>query len=102
MAGTKRIRWKPTEPGGDDRFGYVGARDRALFTLWSPREDGVWAVSAAIPGIAQEDTECRWGASREEAMAEAEQWLEQFISSLGAVFPESAPSAPSNTGEKER
>ena len=89
---TERIRWEPTEPGGDDSFGYVGTLDRAVFTLWFPREDGVsWAVSAAIPGTGQEDAECRWGACREEAAAEAERWLSDFVSSLGAVFPESWP-----------
>lgn len=81
-----RIRWEPTEPGSDDNFGYVGALDPAVFTIWAPRrDDEAWEVTSALPQLPGER---HVGADREETMAEAERWLAEFVSSLGAAFPE--------------
>lgn len=77
MSGTRRIRW---EPDGDVLFGYCGAR---MFTIWPPDEDdGEWLLTASLPdhhGI-------RFYGTTDELKAEAERWLERFVSSLGASF----------------
>ena len=83
-----RIRWEPTEPGSDDSFGYAGTLDPAVFTIWAPRrDDEAWEVTSALPQLPGERHAVT---DREEAVAEAEHWLEEFVSSLGAVFPEPA------------
>ena len=79
-----RIRW--AEEGGGDAIGFAGTASRGLFTIWAPRRDEEeWAVTTGLPG---KPNECRYGADRGEVEAEAEEWLEEFASSLGAIFPE--------------
>lgn len=86
MTEIKRIRWEPTECGG--WTGHVGTRPETdwLFQIWSAAAvGGDWQLDSTLPG--------RFGQfSRADApatlKAEAERWLEEFISSLGAIFPD--------------
>ena len=77
---TDRIRWER-----DGTEGYVGTVASRVFALWPPEEDdGEWLLTTALTGM---EGERRYGAP-DELKAEAERWLERFVSSLGAVFPE--------------
>lgn len=80
-----RIRWEDFPAG--QAAGYVGTLNPAVFRIWEPEnDDGEWMLTAAaLPGAAGEQ---RYGSSPDELKAEAERWLEEFVSSLGAVFPE--------------
>ena len=79
-----RIRWEPAAGGG--AFGYVGTRGTALFKVWQPRE----GIGTAQPWAIKSDWMAGYatGAAPDTLKAEAERWLEEFTSSLGAVFPE--------------
>ena len=84
MTGT-RIRW--TDEGGGDQIGMVGSLPRGLFTIWAPRsDDEAWGITTGLPGSIRD--ECRYGADADEARSVAESWLSEFVSSLGAIFPE--------------
>jgi hypothetical protein len=80
-----RIRWHD-EPVNGESMGSVGTLDPAVFRIWAPEEEGgEWLLTAAaLPGEAGKR---RYGASPDDLKAEAERWLEEFVSSLGAVFP---------------
>ncbi len=102
---TERIRWTAVECGTvASWFGYAGSAEPALFSILHPvaskpgrhRYDE-WALCATFPGA---ESEARYAGSREpeaavaELKAEAERWLEEFASSLGAVFPADAYEFP--------
>lgn len=78
-----RIRWEPTEYGGFT--GYVGMLEQSAFYIYKPEREGEqWLLSAAAflgARYLQAD-------SADELRAAAERWLSEFVSSLGAVFPE--------------
>ena len=86
---SNRIRWEPTEYGGF--AGYVGTLVPWAFQIYVPsvRDDRGWILQAQLPGalgkyVTSPD-------DPDELKAEAERWLEEFISSLGASFkPEAA------------
>ena len=80
---TDRIRWEPTKNGGFE--GYVGTLEPSAFTIWKYRSDVAWWTLTGNLGAMRE---CPHGDDPEALKAEAERWLERFVSSLGAVFPE--------------
>jgi len=79
-----RIRW---EDGGSEMIalcGHVGGLSATVFRIlrpWSTFEH--WAVSCTLAGSGP----VRRGNGPEELKAQAERWLEEFVSSLGASFP---------------
>ena len=79
---TERIRWEPTRNGGFE--GYVGTLEPSAFTIWKYRSDVAWWTLTGNLGAMRE---CPHGDDPEALKAEAERWLERFVSSLGAVFP---------------
>jgi hypothetical protein len=106
---TSRIRWERVDGTVTSWFGYVGSHKAPLFQILHPvtgKPDGrtqfhKWALAATF---AQD--EVRYPETAEGAQAalkdEAELWLEQFISSIGASFkPAGGPDpAPVAAGEE--
>ena len=81
MTETPRIRWEETEAG--ILAGYVGTVGPALFFTWQPpQRDPLWVLTTDLPGMAAER---RYKDNPEELKAEAEQWLSEFVASLGAL-----------------
>lgn len=80
---TERIRWDH-----DGTEGYVGTIDARVFTIWPPEEEtgGEWLLTALLP----DHHGYRFYGTQDELKAEAERWLERFISSLGAIFGDEA------------
>ena len=77
---SERIRWEPVEDGVD---GYVGAVIPPVFTIYCAELSYAdWMLTSELPGDA------RPGNDMDVLKAWAEDWLERFVSSLGAVFPE--------------
>jgi hypothetical protein len=81
-----RIRWSETPNGGF--LGYVCAVGPWLFQIWKPRLADRWELMAQLPGWVGQH---QYGPTSDDLKAEAEQRLEEFVSSLGAVFPDPAP-----------
>ena len=82
MSETKRIRWEPTEHGGFT--GHVGTLEEWAFQIYKPDSEGQqWLLTAGNLRSRQADDPAA-------LKAEAEHWLEGFVSSLGAVFPDEA------------
>lgn len=101
MTGTKagdktaRIRWEDEPPGYAVAIdGFTGPPDWnwRTFRIWhpDPRADPRPFLTSDLPGQARKQ---QHGAT-EELKAEAERWLEEFVSSLGAVFPQGRPVGP--------
>jgi hypothetical protein len=106
---TERIRWEHVNGGTVvEWFGYVGtATTTALFQILHPvakPADAVmgsrfdeWALCTTFPGFTEQ---VRYGGrirlggtggnAPDRLKAEAERWLEELISSLGAIFPDPA------------
>ena len=88
-----RIRWGTPVPGSLATLaGYVGTLDADLFKIFEPYpgEDG-WLLTSTLPGLLgyrRFKVEPDVGPDR--LKAEAEHWLEEFVSSLGAIFPPAA------------
>jgi hypothetical protein len=82
MTGAARIRWQE-EPVNGEAMGSVGILDQAVFRIWPPEDKGgEWMLTAArLPGYVGRRFHA---AAAEELKAEAERWLEEFISSPGA------------------
>ena len=75
-----RIRWEYADGGMD---GYVGTLVPPAFRICDAAPaSATWVLMAEFPGDAI------LGDDMEELKAEAERWLERFVSSLGAVFPD--------------
>ena len=84
MSETKRIRWEDGLQGC--RTGYVGTRERRAFTIWPPLNDAdKWMLDCAFSDVPDDRA---FGDGPGELKAEAERWLAEFVSSLGAVFPD--------------
>ena len=82
MTGTTRIRWEGTGLGGIT--GHVGTHQPWMFQIFPPPLTVErWALMAQIPGM---DNRRSRSDSPDELKAEAEAWLVEFISSLGASF----------------
>jgi hypothetical protein len=86
---TERIRWE--DDGRNGFEGYAGTLDRHLFAVWqSPCDSGdiilgEWALTTQLPAPLEWRTP--HGSDPEALKAEAERWLAEFVSSLGAIFP---------------
>jgi len=79
---TTRIRWEPTQYGG--WTGGTGTLDGWLFQVWkAPAPVGPWRLESGLPGNFGRIED---GRDPDELKAEAERWLAEFVSSLGAVF----------------
>ena len=84
MTATPRIRWTDEEDGGFT--GYVGTVEADLFRIWPPdNRDPEWILTHDFPGhpgrrIYNDDPDKLKGF--------AEEWLAEFASSLGAIFPD--------------
>ncbi len=80
---TEHIRWDPTKYGG--WTGHVGTVDGFVFQAWKPAPFGEkpYRLESSLPG---EFGRIADGTDPDELKAEAERWLEEFASSLGAVF----------------
>ncbi|SRR6266705_3184988 len=98
---TERIRWEDED--GSREFavmtGHIGTIDIPLFKIYEPDERGGghaedWLLTCSLP--AQDRT--RYGDDPDELKAEAERWLEEFISPLGAIFPEQYAGHSENEG----
>jgi hypothetical protein len=88
-----RIRWELDKYAG--WIGYVSTLDASMFAVWpSPCDGGHyvlgdWVLTSQIPtpGIAGP-----YSSPDPEALkAEAESLLEEFVTSLGAIFPAQSP-----------
>lgn len=85
---TARIRWEDPDSPGDHPFkGSIGPLDD-MFRIHPPEEPGdEWLLTTCLPGMAEKE-----GYSYpDDLKIEAERWLEEFISSLGAIFPGGHP-----------
>jgi hypothetical protein len=76
---TARIRWSD-----DGTEGYVGTVGQRIFTLYPPQDGGEWMMAAALPGF---NGRIKYRDTLEELHPDAEQWLSETVSSLGAIFP---------------
>jgi hypothetical protein len=83
---TTRIRWEPTKYGG--WTGHVGTIEQFVFQVWKPAKDKPWQLESNLPGhFGYIST----SADPDKLKGRAEEWLSEFVSSLGAVFPAPAP-----------
>lgn len=91
---TVRIRWTDNGMGGYE--GYVGTSKRLTFELWQAPADagfptGGWVITSELPMPDPSNlgyTYAFSGKDPEELKVRAERRLEEFVASLGAVFPE--------------
>ena len=82
-----RIRWEKHEPGTAVMAyaGHVGTAGLGVFAIFEPDAPGDdHVLTAALPGMGNKRSYGTPG----ELKAQAEWWLEEFASSLGAVFPD--------------
>lgn len=92
---TSRIRWEPNEDGRDYTpayRGYAGTSTTVVhFVIYPPAEVlgrvREWVLRSDLPG---QDHHFAEAPRREDLEPHAERWLEEHVSSLGAVF-ESSP-----------
>jgi hypothetical protein len=84
---TTRIRWERTGYGWSSS---VGAVDDWPFQIWGAVKVAEWRLKSALPGwpTASPRPQHLFRDDPDELKAEAERWLEEFVSSLGAVFPD--------------
>lgn len=81
---SERIRWDD----GEDGFGYVGTIPVRVFTIWPPEEPGgEWMLTSVLPGL---EGDHQYGSGPGELKGAAEEWLAEFVSSLGARFGDEA------------
>jgi hypothetical protein len=82
--GAGRIRWEETRYGhsGTGWIGYTGTYELWVFRIY--RDEQRWRIGCRFPGVAGE---AEPGAGPDELKAVAGRWLEEFVVSLGAVFP---------------
>jgi len=92
---SNRIRWEATKYGG--WTGHVGTLETWAFQIQRPVLAGErWLLTATFPGALND---IRPGIP-DKLKAEAERWLKEFISSLGAIFePEPDESAAFQVSE---
>ena len=88
-----RIRWSDA-PETVEVIGWVGTMASHVFTIWPPEEDGENGGEYLLTGRLPDHHGTRFYGTRDELKAEAERWLERFVSSLGAVFPDEAYEFP--------
>jgi hypothetical protein len=79
---TTHIRWHD-EPGS--ATGHVGTLDPRAFRIdWLP-DVSEWILTCALTG---QESQCRYGATRDELKQAAEEWLAGFAASIGATLAE--------------
>lgn len=85
---TERIRWERDLAG--NLFGYAGTVESPLFAIDAPLGGVPWVMSSILPGryVRRDHPDSK------ALKAEAERMLEEFVSSLGALFPEDAYEFP--------
>ena len=82
-----RIRW--TQGVKSQWYGHIDGMSLrfGLFNIWPwGRNEGPWELSTGLPGYLSVK-----GDDPGRLKATAEQWLAEFVASLGAVFPEAEP-----------
>jgi hypothetical protein len=84
-----RIRWERNDDGATVTAaweGSIGKIDEASFWIFEPTDsEPWWILTSSLPGQGQ------YRVHNDEAEAlkqHAERWLSEFVSSLGAVFPD--------------
>jgi len=88
MTETARIRWEPTQY--DSITGHVGTMKPWAFQIWQvDGPDSPWRLDSALLDQFRYHVD---HPDPEPLKRHAERWLEEFVSSLGAIFPE-APAA---------
>lgn len=89
-----RIRWEPgTEVSIAAWLGCTGTFGPHLFTILRPvAHDEQYALTAHWPGTIGKVS---YDTDPEALKAEAEDWLAEFVSALGATFPAASPSVTS-------
>jgi hypothetical protein len=81
---TGRIRWTEADDETGPVTGHVGTLGHPAFVIWPPLSDGDdWRLACGLSNLAMERI---FRPSAEELKAEAERWLEEFVSSLDASF----------------
>jgi hypothetical protein len=88
-ASPARIRWQDADESAPPccLTGYAGAVGEDLFRIFPPDdEEPEHVLTADLPGMRGR----RSYGTPDEVKAEAERWLTEFASSLGAVFPPAA------------
>ena len=85
-----RIRWTD-EPETGDAEGSVGTLEPVMFyiDIVNEADTDLWVLTTKLPGMEREPYRL-YRSDRDILKAAAERWLEEFTSSLGAVFPEPA------------
>lgn len=85
---TSRIRWSGDCDDIPKIIGRVGELDADLFAIYPPdKQSPSWLLAVRVPGV---DTRFTYGDSADEMKRLAEERLVEFVSSLGAIFPEAA------------
>ena len=79
---TARIRWEPGQYA--NLVGYVGTLEPWAFQIWHIIDAGHWSLITSLP---EHQTPISTSADPEKLKGRAEDWLEGFTASLGAVFP---------------
>lgn len=80
----EHIRWSDG-PGADEATGRVGSLDPVMFRIWPPDEKGDRLLFVYVAG---HQGDLYHGDTMDGLKAEAERLLTEFVSSLGAIFPE--------------
>lgn len=103
-----RIRWTAVDGTVVSWFGYVGTAKTALFQILHPVSSETstrfdeWALCATFTGAQDKP---RYGGNDPGApdrlKAEAERWLEEYVASLGAVFPEPGDTVTISLSEQD-
>lgn len=86
---TGRIRWEKGQWG--NLVGYVGTLEPWAFQIWLPDDTRQWTLITALP---TQHASIGHSADQDEMKAEAERWLEEFVTSLGAIFPAESSDEP--------
>ena len=83
-----RIRWQDDVLGSGEADGFTGTLDPPAFAIWKPPQaGGEWVLTSNLPG---QEHDRGFDVTPGKLKAVAERWLAEFVSSLGAVFPEDA------------
>jgi hypothetical protein len=84
---TELIRWSESSYGS--LLGHVGTHEEWLFQIWRHEHGHEWVLGAQIPGWDRQDGR----PEPDDLKPVAETWLREFVTSLGAVFPDAAEPA---------
>lgn len=90
MTATTRIRWEDA-PSFDpaDYLGYAGTADAVMFRIFNHEPlRNEWVLTTDLPGMQQARHFAEGSSAPAELKGAAEEWLNRFIASLGAVFPD--------------